>query len=293
MAASEAEPVVIGGEHNFWLRRADGSMDLTHPASPGDPLIYPRIALKTSKAHVPITIDPAKTALVVVDLQNYFLSPELGRPKESVGLAIVDRLVDYAIPACRKAGIPIVWLSWGLTDKDLDSMPPAIVKGFAADTNFSGPRRVHGLGSPIGPVELSNGEEVDGGRVLMQRQWNSEVYAPLKGLIDRKQDLEVYKNRLSGFWGGTGIEEKLAERGIRMLLFAGANLDQCVALSLQDAFSKGWDCLLLSDACATTSPEFARRGIEFNCEEGWGFMLTCDQLLSGVDGTLGGPEGEG
>jgi nicotinamidase-related amidase len=88
---------------------------------------------------------------------------------------------------------------------------------------------------------------------------------------------------LVGVLGGTASEEELTSRGIRTLLFAGANTDQCVGGSLQDAFTKGWDCLLLSDGCATSSPEFAEQCIEFNCEEGWGFVLSCEDLAKGVD----------
>ena len=47
-------------------------------------------------------------------------------------------------------------------------MPPTIVKGFAADNNFDGDRRITGLGSEIGPVKLEDGSMVDGGRVLMR-----------------------------------------------------------------------------------------------------------------------------
>lgn len=99
---------VIGGQKNFWLYSKAKGFDLTHPATPSSPPIYPRIPLKTTRAD--IAIDPAKTALVVVDLQNYFLSPLLGRPNEGVGMDLVDRLLKQAIPACRKANIPIVWL---------------------------------------------------------------------------------------------------------------------------------------------------------------------------------------
>ena len=96
-------------------------------------------------------------------------------------------------------------------------------------------------------------------------------------------DMHVYKNRISGFWGGTKVEETLREKGIRTLLFSGANTDQCVAASLVDAFNKGWDCLLLSDACGTWSPEFAKRCVEYNCEIGWGFVLSCKDLVEGVE----------
>lgn len=274
---------VIGGEKNFWLYSKSDGYDLTHPATPTSPRIYPRIPLNTTKGRA--VIDPTKTALVMVDLQNYFLSPLLGRPKDSVGLKVVDQLLQLAIPACRKAGIPIVWLTWGLTQQDIDEMPPTIVKGFAADTNFEGPREIKGLGSEIGPVKLADGKVVDGGRALMREQWNSALYDPLAGVAQPGHDIWIAKNRLSGFWGGTGIEEALAGRGIRTLLFSGANTDQCVGGSLQDAFTKGFDCLLLSDGCATTSPDFARRCIEYNCEEGWGFVLTCKGLEEGVENT--------
>jgi hypothetical protein len=71
MASGQSE--VIGGEKNFWFYSKTDGFDLTHPPTPTSPYIYPRIPLETTKARV--AIDPAKTALVVVDLQNYFLLP--------------------------------------------------------------------------------------------------------------------------------------------------------------------------------------------------------------------------
>ncbi|KAL8831925.1 MAG: hypothetical protein Q9170_005087 [Blastenia crenularia] len=280
-------PEIIGGKKNFWLRHGTEQFDLTHPSTPASPAIYPRIPLETTTAHV--TIDPTKTALVIVDLQNYFLSPGLGRPPDAIGLKIVDRLLQSAIPACRKAGMPIMWLNWGLTEQDIDKMPPTIVKGFAADCNFDGERQINGLGSEIGPVELGDGSTINGGRVLMLNQWNSESYKPLEDQHE-PQDMQVDKNRLSGFWGGTAAEEILEGRGIRTLLFAGANTDQCVGASLIDACVRGWDCLLLSDACATTSPEFSKQCFEFNVEGGWGFLLSCENLVKGVGNLQTGPD---
>lgn len=270
---------VIGGEHNFWLYSRAYGYDLTHPSTPSSPAIFPLIPLDTTKERV--AIDPSKTALVVVDLQNYFLSPLLGRPSDGIGMEVVDKLLQCDIPACRKAGISVVWLGWSLTQPDVDSMPPAIIKGFAADTNFNGPRRVGRLGSDIGLLECENGKVIQGGQVLMRDQWNMALDSRLADVVE-PQDIHVYRNRLSGFWGGTGTEETLKKRGIRTLLFAGAKPDQCVGGSLQDAFTKGWDCLLLRDACATMSPKFAQECIEYDCEVGWGFVLTCKQLADGV-----------
>ncbi|KAF5013946.1 hypothetical protein FDECE_75 [Fusarium decemcellulare] len=212
---------IIGGEKNFWLYSKVNGFDLTHPATPSSQPIYPRIPLCTTKER--IAIDPKKAALVVIDLQNYFLSPLLGRPKEGVGMDLVDRLVKHAIPACRRAGMPVIWLEWGLTQDGIDGMPPAIVKGFAVDTNFDGPRKIGHLGSEIGPLKHPRGTVIQGGRVLMCGEWNTATYSPLAE-VAKPDDIWVSKNRLSG-----------------------AKTDQFVGGSLQDAFTRGWDCLMLKD----------------------------------------------
>lgn len=74
--------------------------------------------------------------------------------------------------------------------------------------------------------------------------------------------------------------------GITSLLFTGVNTDQCVSGSLQDAFSKGYDCILIRDGCGTTSPKSASEGIEFNCERTWGFVADCKDLEDGVERML-------
>ena len=91
---------IIGGAKNFWLHSPkNNTYDLTHPPTPTSSPVFPRTELETTKARV--TIAPAKTALVIIDLQNYFLSPALGRPRDAVGLKVVEKLVEVGIPACR------------------------------------------------------------------------------------------------------------------------------------------------------------------------------------------------
>ncbi|KAK2127773.1 Isochorismatase-like protein [Fusarium oxysporum II5] len=102
---------------------------------------------------------------------------------------------------------------------------------------------------------------------VCSEEWNTEFHPSLKRTAE-PQDIHINRNRLSGFWGGTGIEDALRKRDIRTLLFAGENTDQCVAGTIRDAYTKGWDCLMLSDACATTSPEFTKKCTEYNCEGG-------------------------
>ena len=278
---------VFGGKNNFWLYSKSRGFDLTHPPTPTSPLVFPRVPLETTKG--PVAIDPTKTALVIIDLQNYFLSPHLGRPSDSGGLKVVDKLLKHGIPACRKAGITVVWMNWGLTEQDIEEMPPTIVRGYAKDSHPDGQRRIEGLGSDIGPVKLEDGTVIEGGRVLMLDQWNSALYTPLKE-CQQPQDITIHKNRLSGFWGGTASEEILKSRGIKSLIFAGVKTDQCVGGTLQDAVYRGWDCFLLSDGCATTGPAFAQQCIEYNTERGWGFLLLCEDLERSVENLKTGPD---
>lgn len=308
---SEHRHAVIGSPANFWLYSSKTGFDLTHPPRADSPLIHPRIPIETTTERV--TIDPAKSALVVVDMQNFFLSPLLERPKDSKGLKACDQLIKYAIPACRKAGIRIVWLNWGLTQWEIDEMPPATLRAFGFSTSpdvetaaedqspkespenvvrsmpsrpRSGkdPRLYKGLGSAIGPVKLEDGTSIDGGRLLMRDQWNSALVDSLQD-TRMPEDVWIHKNRMSGLWGaGTPCTEYLESQGIRTLFFAGVNTDQCVAGSLQDAFTKGYDCLLLDDGCATTTPEDkgGQTCVEYNTARAWGFTLSCENLARGV-----------
>jgi len=152
------------------------------------------------------------------------------------------------------------------------------------------PKRIYqGLGSEIGPVIVEDGKTVDAGRLLMRDTWNAGLPKTLNDAFvegqkeKNKADVWIHKNRMSGLWGnGTSCTEYLEREGIKTLLFAGVNTDQCVSGSLQDAFTNGWDCILVKDACGTTSPGFADECVEFNCARTWGFVIDCDGLQQGV-----------
>lgn len=254
----------------------------------------------------------------------------MGRPADGKGIAAARRLLEDAIPAARKAGIRIVWMNWGLTEDEIDEMPPATLRAFGfatvpkeerkgdegqfhevssrergaigAETPgllVKGPSNVplgtdpklyKGLGSEVGEITTEDGSKVDGGRLLMRDTWNAALWPPLEkarqeGMADgvERKDVWIHKNRMSGFWGGkTPGTEFLEAEGIRTLIFAGVNTDQCVSGSLQDAFTKGWDCCLLSDGSATTSPDHAQQCVEYNVGKTWGFCFTCKDLAEGV-----------
>jgi|SRR5271157_2511787 len=70
--------------------------------------VIERIAQRRSSAHAFERIDPVRTALVVVDLQNGFMAP--GQPAEiPVARAIVPN-VNRLAEATREAGGTVVWI---------------------------------------------------------------------------------------------------------------------------------------------------------------------------------------
>ncbi|CRG92041.1 hypothetical protein PISL3812_09096 [Talaromyces islandicus] len=291
---------------NSWLYNpATGLIDLTRRDSASDPTA---LILRTT-TH-PIRIKPSKTAFIIIDMQNFFLSPALGRPASSAGLAAADALLTTGIPAARDKGIRIVWVNWGLTDEEVASMPPSMMKAFGVygvpatisssngdgdDTNSNLPKRkkkaptlYKGLGADLGPVELGDGTSVEAGRVLMRDTWNAALCPLLddeyrKGLQRSSlPDVWIHKNRMSALWGQkTDLQDFLDKEGFTTLLFAGVNTDQCVGGTLTDAFSKGFDCILLKDAAATTSPQFATDSWEWNCANTYGFVTSCSALRGG------------
>ncbi|CAF1009468.1 unnamed protein product [Rotaria sordida] len=102
-----------------------------------------------------------------------------------------------------------------------------------------------------------------------------------------KPDKLFHKNRLSGLWAHESpLLSYLRDNKLITLFFAGVNTDQCVSGTLQDAFSKGFDCILLRDGCGTTSPPFAQQCIEYNCERVDGFIMTTEAFVKGIEASL-------
>jgi hypothetical protein len=112
----------IGQPLHNWLHSTRTGFDLSHLASDT------KFTLQTTTN--PITISAAKSALVIIDMQNYFLSPALGRLESSAGHRACLQLIEHAIPAARKVGMRIVWVNWGLTETEVRTMPPAVTRAF-------------------------------------------------------------------------------------------------------------------------------------------------------------------
>ncbi|CAF3416918.1 unnamed protein product [Rotaria sp. Silwood2] len=277
---------------NFWQYSIKNGFDLTRQNTQQT---CSSIYFETTST--PITIDPTRSALVIIDMQNLFLHPTV--QSHETGLVASQQLLKYAIPAARKAGIQIIWLNWGLTEEDIDQAPPALKRIFGLNSiedKKNMPPALNkifkGLGTTMGEITLPNGDHVDGGRLLMRDTWNAKLYDPLfqsyeSSQSSAKPDKLFHKDRVSGLWAHKSPQlSYLDDNKLITLFFAGVNTDQCVSGTLQDAFSKGFDCILLRDGCGTTSPPFAQECIEYNCEKGDGFLMTTEAFAKGIQASL-------
>ena len=297
---------------NFWLWSLESGWDLTHPASPAAKPFQSGLSLECDISN--ITIDPAKTALLIIDMQNFSLSTSLPNSLATPEIALAeDTIKAFAIPAARKAGIQIIWLNWGLTEKELQALPPSVLRVFewsensgsghgdgtplssvsAAERDFSHAgesKRATGLGDDLGKVTLEDGRVVDAGKAAMRDTWNAAVHdkllpAFLEGHKAPRPDVLVHKNRNSGLWNDdSDLNKYLRQEDIRTLLFTGMNTDQCVMGNLLDAQARGFDTIFLKDGCATNSPEYAKESAEYNCRRPLGFLSSCRALARAVEG---------
>jgi nicotinamidase-related amidase len=231
----------FGNDINYWIQ-TDTGMDISRGAAK---------AYTCQTTTLPLTFDPRRSALVVIDMQNYFLSEQLGRGEK--GRTLVDP-IRRSVERAREIGMSIVWVNWGVRS-DLANLSPGVLRSF------------HRLGVGFGS-ELPNGL----GRLLVKGSWSAEL---INGLEEARQETDIWidKHRTSGFYG-TELDQMLTAQGITTLFFAGVNTEQCVMGTLQDAHCIGYDCVLLSDCTATTSPTGAYESVIYNVERSYGFLTT-------------------
>jgi ureidoacrylate peracid hydrolase len=211
-----------------------------------------------------LTIDLAKTAIIVVDMQNDFCSS--GGWLDSIGVdvsAAADAIapINALLPPLRSAGVPVIWLNWG-NRPDQANLPPNVLHVYDAD----------GSGGGIGDAAALSDA------VLQQDSWGAAIVNTLA--VD-EHDIHVAKYRMSGFFD-TPLDSILRQLRVDTVLFAGVNADQCVLATLTDAACLGYDVVMVEGASATTSPDFCLQATVYNVRQCFGFTTTPDALLSAL-----------
>ncbi|KAF2259749.1 Isochorismatase hydrolase [Lojkania enalia] len=249
---------ILGNVYNHWIPLDNKTFDLTRSISM--PVTNP-VTIPMTGSRKSAVIEPSRSALVIIDMQNYFLHPELS-PRAESGRKAVHPMLGM-IEGFRSKGMPVLWVNWGLDARDLLDMPPAFLA-----------------------VDMGMANGTDAGGLLMRGSWNARPCGPLYdaqvGGVASGTDFYFHKNRLSGLWGAqTPLGIWLEENQITTLFFGGVNADQCVWGTLLDAFYKGYDVVYVDNIAATTSPEYATQMVKYNANLD-GFISNSSLILSAL-----------
>jgi len=214
-----------------------------------------------------VTLDLSRTAMIVVDMQNDFCHPDGWLAHIGVDIAPARRPISALarlLPALRQSDVPVIWLNWGNRPDRLNLSPSVLHIYKPNGTGI-------GLGDPL-PRE--------GAPVLQEGSWASAI---VDELTPHEGDIRVSKYRMSGFWD-TPLDSILRNLGVTTLLFGGVNLDQCVLCTLQDAHFLGFDCILVEDCSATTSPPYCHDATIYNIRQCFGFVTESGAIVAGREG---------
>lgn len=207
-----------------------------------------------------LEIDIARSAVIVVDMQNDFCHADGWFGQKGLSVRPTRKpipTIARLLPAWRSAGGAVLWLDWGVR-ADLLNLSPTI--------------RFKGKSGVAGAVGYAERSANDKGRALVAGDWGAQV---VDELTVAATDITVFKHRLSGFWDND-LDTVLRHQGISTLLFVGVNTDRCVFSTLQDAAFIGYDCVLLADACSTSSPAYVTKAIHFIVQQLHGFVATVE-----------------
>ncbi|HVV94168.1 MAG TPA: isochorismatase family cysteine hydrolase [Hyphomicrobiales bacterium] len=195
-------------------------------------------------------LDPVKTALVVVDLQNVFMLP--GMPVEVPAAREIVPNVNRLAEATRAAGGTVVWVSMNLEgERD------------AWSVFFAGDRRRETM-DELGP--------------------GSHGYALHADLDVKPEDLRIDKRRYSAFiQGSSDIDARLKARGIDTLLIVGTLTNVCCESTARDAMMLNYKVFFLSDANAANS-DADHNATLATVQRVFGDVVTTDEAIGLLEG---------
>jgi ureidoacrylate peracid hydrolase len=184
----------------------------------------------------PVSFDPSRSAVIVVDMQNDFGSEggmfALGGIDISSIRGVIPTIAQV-VAAARRAGITVVYLKMGFRPDLSDAGGPDAPNWLKHQQ----------LRSPGEPVRAPDGTA---SRILVRDTWNTDIVPELK---PGPGDIVLYKHRFSGFYE-TDLDQVLKSRSIRHLIFTGCTTSVCVESTLRDAMFRDYTCLLLEDCTA-------------------------------------------
>jgi len=199
-----------------------------------------------------------RPALVIIDLQNSFISPRGSFDKLGYDISKYQRIVPVIQKTYKKAkSLKIsVFFSKAIREKSGVDMLD----------------RLHKI------LPRKRRERIEKLPICVRNTWDSEIIDDLK---PRSDDLIVEKRRDSIFQD-TEFELWLKSLRVDTLIFTGVDTSICVESSLRDAFNKGWDVILLADATASLDDRFYETTLA-EVKENFGLVIKSGEFFSNLE----------
>ena len=196
------------------------------------------------------SIDAARTALVVVDMQNYYVAE--GYPNESPNARAIVPNINRMAAALRVAGGRVVWIQTDSAE---------------ALTKWGNHHKYK-----LTPENAA--------RRLKLLSSDNEGFKLYNALEPKADDLYVRKVKFSAMIGDSSdLDRVLRDNGIEILLVAGTKTNVCCESTARDASMMEYRVAMLSDANATLTDEehaAALNGFQIS----FGDVMTVDEALA-------------
>lgn len=213
------------------------------------PEIVERVLARRGRVDWFDRLDPARTALLVIDMQTAFCAPEA--PAEvPLARAIVPAINDLT-RSLRKLGVPVIWVLHANTNS-----------GGRSDWEMFFTHVVSDDARARTMAALAPGQQA--------------VWADLEVSPD---DHTVVKNRYSALIAGSSqLERLLRSLGVDTVLVAGTKTNVCCESTARDAMMLDFKTVMLSDCCAALSDDEHRAALE-NIFQQFGDVSTASDVL--------------
>ena len=189
--------------------------------------ILDRVVARRGREHIFDDLVPAKTALVVVDMQNGFMPTETAHAPCPAAVEIVPNINRLA-QAVRATGGAVVWIQTAYTDETLTSWST-----------------LYGMVGPKGAERRRRSLSVGG-----------KGYDLWPELKVEPGDLIVEKNRYSAFiQGSSNLEAILRDRGLDTLLITGTVTNVCCESTARDAMMRNFKTIMVTDGNAANTDD--------------------------------------
>lgn len=213
------------------------------------PFIIDRVMARRGRVHWFDRLDPSRTALVVIDMQNTFCAP--GGPAEVPTARGIVNNINRLTNELRGRGVPVIWV-------------------LHANAHWQG-------GSDwelfFRCVVASEVKERTIQSLAAERQ---AVWSELETAAE---DIVVVKNRYSALISGaSSLERILRSMGVDTLLIAGTKTNVCCESTARDAMMLDFKVVMVSDCCAALSDDEHLASLETFIQQ-FGDVLTADEVV--------------